>query len=140
MAISVTCPRCGRLSRAAERAAGAAVLCPGCGNRFTAGGAEPAAAEAPRSNDAPRPAGGSPRPRRAAVLVTAAALACAAAVVWAYRGHVRETRRQEEQRPSQEAVQENLRQQQMLDEATRVYSGWERRGIVQPNRKRGTGR
>ncbi len=136
MALSVTCPRCGRLSMAAGRAAGTAVLCPACGNHFTAGGAEPgAAADAPRAVSEP-----APRPRRTATLVAAAALVCAAAVAWAYRGRVREAPRRDEQRPSQEALQENLRQQQMLDEGNRVYSGWERRGVVRPNRQRGTGR
>jgi hypothetical protein len=126
---------------AAERAAGSAVLCPGCGNRFTAGGAEPPAAEAPRAADTARPAGKSRPPRRAVIVVAVAALVCAAAAAWTYRGPPRETPPPQEPRPPQPAMQEYLRQEEMLEKQTRVFT---RGGAGNPANRpagwRGTGR
>jgi hypothetical protein len=123
---------------AAERAAGAAVLCPGCGDRFTAGGAEPTTAEVPRPANAPRPAGKT-TPRRAVALV-AAALVCAGAVAWAYRGRPQEKPLPQEQRPPEQGMQEFLRQEEMLDRQTHVFiSGGSRNLANRPIGKRGTG-
>jgi hypothetical protein len=134
MAISVQCPRCGQHGRTTGHAAGAAVLCPGCGNHFTARGTEPGAAD-----DAPRVA--APPPRRSVLLVAAAALACTAAVAWAYRGHPPEKPRAEEQLPPDPELEENLRQEMMLERQTQIHTwGGERRAANQSLRKGGTGR
>ncbi len=136
MAISIQCPRCGQQAMVAERATGAAVLCPGCGNRFTAGVTEPAAAGVPPAADAPRP-GGKSSPRRAVVFTAVAVLVCAAAVAWTYRGHSWETPRPPEQRPPEPRMEDYYRQEDTLERQTHVYIGGGARNPA--NRKRGTG-
>jgi hypothetical protein len=75
------------------------------------------------------------------LLVAAVALACTAAVTWAYRGHLPETPPAEEQLPPDQEMEENLRQEMMLERQTQIHTwGGERKAANQPLWKGGTGR